>query len=277
MSRHAQERRTVKLAKAASSPKMTAILETAPLAGLILIAFGGSCSNIFRFFGACGTTGIFQYADTAGPDLLCLVAFREILRDRRLKREHKGWMSWPVLVVIFGIALTLALGYIGNDKTLLANIADHWMGHLAGPLPGLLLLIALSLFHRRDTGTEAAGTKRDRRKAAASTGTAERPQAAPVPPETAPAATVSTAPVPAEVPAGEESAQPWTDDDLVAEARRQWAEHAEMGVRLSQGRFEMALKQSPRGGAGRNRVIKALGVVRAEMDGAPSEAEAVGQ
>lgn len=268
MSRHAQESRTVKIAR---SPRTTTLLETVPLIALAAISFGGSFGNIINFFGACGITGVFQYGDTACPDLLCLVAAREILRDRRICREKSGRVSWPMMVLVIGIAMTLALGFIGADKRLLAHIAGSWAGHIPGLLPGAVLLLVLSILHRRDAGTAgASGTKSDRRKAGASTGTADTKPAAAVP---APAG----APVPSRVPAGEGSLQPWTDDDLIAEARRQWAEHAEMGVRLSQARFEMALKQSPRGGAGRPRVIEALKAVRAEMDGADSEAAAVGQ
>jgi hypothetical protein len=169
MSRHAQESRTVKIAK---SPRITLFLETAPLLALVGIAFVGSCGNVLHFFGACGITGVVQYGDTGCPDLLCLVAVREYLRDRRLGRIRKwGWVSWPILVLLIGIAMTLALGYIGNDKTMLAHIAGSPVGHMAGPLPGAVLLLALSLFHRRDSGTAAAAAAAKRKR---------QPEAAPV-------------------------------------------------------------------------------------------------
>ena len=267
MSRHAQESRTVKIAK---SPKMTMLLETVPVIALTGISFGGSCGNIFNFFGACGIASVFQFGDTACPDLLCLVAAREILRDRRIGRVKKfGWITWPMVVLIIGIAMTLTLNFLGDDKAFLKWISGSEWAPVAGLLPGAFLLLVLAIFHRRETGTaEASGTKSERRTASAGTSTPDPKITASVP---APA----LEPVPAKAAAGEGQPQPWTDEDLVAEARSQWAEHAAMGVRLSQARFEMALRQSPRGGAGRPRVIKALTVVRAEMDGADDEAEAV--
>lgn len=276
----------MRMTKGATSPKMVAFLETVPLALIIIICFGGSCNNIFHVFGACGTTGIFQYGDTGAPDLLCLVAFREKIRDSRLHRDHKGWLSWPMTIIVFGIALTLTLGYIGSDKGLLAYIANSWIGHvLGGVLPGLLLLLVLSVFHRRDAGTAKTGTGSSHRRAAASTAaktpepasstaTPVPPPAEPVPSPAAPVAPVVPAAGTGEGDDGGAPPPPWTDEDLTAEARKEWIEHAAMGIRLSQGRFEMLLKQSPRGGAGRARVIKALGVVRAEMDTA-EQAEAV--
>ena len=270
MSRHAQESRTVKIAKSA---KTTMLLETVPVVALAGISFGGSCGNIFNFFGACGIEGVFQYCDTACPDLLCLVAAREILRDRRLGRKKKfGWATWPMVVLITGIATTLTLNFLGDDKVFLKWVSGSAWAPVAGLLPGAFLLLVLAIFHRRETGTaEASGTKAERRKASPGTSTAAT---APVPAQRAAEPAAGAAPVPG---SGEEPAQPWTDEDLIEEARRQWREHAAMGVRLSQSRFEMALKQSPRGGAGRGRVIDALRAVRTEMDGADDEAAAVGQ
>lgn len=269
MSRHAQESRTVKIAKSA---KMTMLLETVPVIALTGISFGGSCGNIFNFFGACGIASVFQFGDTACPDLLCLVAAREILRDRRLSRAKKfGWITWPMVVLIIGIMMTLTLNFLGDDKAFLKWISGSAWAPVAGLLPGAFLLLVLAIFHRRETGTaEASGTRSERRKVTVGTGTADPKPAIPVP---APA----EVPVPAKTAAGEGRQQSWTDDDLVEEARRQWREHAEMGVRLSQARFEMALKQSPRGGAGRPRVIEALRVIRAEMDGADDGEAAVAQ
>ena len=64
--------------KIAKSPKMTVLLETVPVIALTGISFGGSCGNILNFFGECGIGGVFQYGDTACPDLLCLVGAREM-------------------------------------------------------------------------------------------------------------------------------------------------------------------------------------------------------
>jgi hypothetical protein len=255
----------MKLAKATTSPKMTAILETAPLLALVAIAFVGSCGNVLHFFGACGITGVVQYGDTGCPDLLCLVAVREYLRDRRLGRNRKwGIVSWPILVLLIGIAMTLALGYIGNNKTMLAHISGSWIGHTAGPLPGAVLLLALSLFHRRDAGTGTAGTKRDRTKAA--------PGTAPAGPEpTAPVPAVSTAPpdqdrARADAPAGPPAAER-TFGALLAEARAYRDELAAKGERVTKDKLRLRLT------VGSTKAIQLLQALN--EDGSKSTSEAV--
>jgi hypothetical protein len=238
MSRHAQESRTVKIAK---SPKMTTLLETVPVIALTGISFGGSCGNIFNFFGACGIGSVFQFGDTACPDLLCLVAAREILRDRRLSREKKfGWITWPMAVLIIGIMMTLALNFLGDDKAFLKWVSGSAWAPVAGLLPGAFLLLVLAIFHRRETGTaEASGTKAERRRTPASTGTATPKTADPVP---APAG----APVPAE-PAREvaastaEPAEPAerTAETLLADARAYRGELAANGERVTKEKLRL--------------------------------------
>ena len=238
MSQHAQERRTVKLAK---SPKMTVLLETVPVVALAGISFGGSCGNIFNFFGACGIDGVFQYGDTACPDLLCLVAAREILRDRRLGREKRfGWITWPMMVLIIGIAMTLTLNFLGDDKTFLKWVSGSVWAPVAGLLPGAFLLLVLAIFHRRETSTAegaGTGTSTDRRKVVVSTADAS-PK-----PETA----VPSAPVPAPVlppvPAAASTAEPAerTDDDLLREARAYRDELAATGERPSKDKLRLRL------------------------------------
>jgi hypothetical protein len=238
MPQHAQERRTVKIAK---SPKMTAFLETAPLAALATIAFSGSCGNIMHFFGACGITGVFRYGDTACPDLLCLAAVREIFRDRRLNRNRKfGWVSWPMLVLISGIAMTLVLGYIGDDKTMLATIAGSWVGHMAGPLPGAVLLLALSMLHRRDTGTAGSGTGRRRGAGTAATG---QKAGAPVPAAGIPVPAADELPVPAapsrEIAASTAEPGERSDEELLRDARAYRDELAVKGERVSKEKLRL--------------------------------------
>lgn len=257
-SKHAQERRTVK-----RNIPVTAIRENVPVMALAGIAFGASYGHIVELCGEHGPHGWKQYATAGVVDLLCIIGAEERQRDKRIGRPRNGRVSWPAVVLVTGIALTL-----------LANIATAEpgpLGYFVAALPAGALLLAVSVLERRASHEAPASTRTERRRGAASTGTADRKMADPVP---APAG----APVPATATtAGEDSPQPWTDHDLITEARKQWREHSAMGVRLTQSRFEMTLKKSPRGGAARGRVIKALGAVRAEMDAAPAEDAAVGQ
>lgn len=257
---HAQERRNVKLPK---FPKMTALLETAPLVALAGISFGGSCGNILNFFSACGITGVIQYGDTACPDLLCLVAAREILRDRRIKRRRKyGWVSWPIVVMLVGIAMTLALGYIGADKKMLTHVATSWVGHGSGLLPGAVLLLALSILHRRDAGTaEGSSIKKATRKQAAggtaSTALSGTEGVAPVP---AAASSVSQ-PVPVTEPAAN-TAEPGerTFEDLLREARAYRDELAAAGERLSKEKLRLRLT------VGSGKALELLRVLKEDED-----------
>jgi hypothetical protein len=264
--RHAQEKATVK-----RSIPVTAIRENVPVMTLAGIAFGASYGHIVKLFGDHGPHGWVQYAGAATVDLLCIIAAEERQRDKRIRRPRRGrFVTWSAVVLIIGIAATLIANLATADPGPLGICVAAW--------PAAALLLAVSVLERRASFEAPAGTKVRRRGRSAGTGTEERQEAAPVPAQRIAEPAASTAPAPA-VPAvpGEESPQPWTDDDLVAEARSQWVKHADMGVRLSQGRFEMALKESPRGGAGRSRVIEALKAVRAEMDGDGSPDVAVGQ
>lgn len=242
--------------KIAKSPRTTMFLETVPLLALIGIAFGGSYGNILNFFGASGITGVFQYGDTACPDLLCLVAAREILRDRRIGRRKSGYVSWPMVVLLIGIAMTLTLGYIGADRNLLAHIAGSWAGHISGLLAGAVLLLVLSILHRRDTGTAGvAGTRTERRKASAGT-------AAPVPATSVPSAPVMPEPIAVTAKLAEGEARERSFDELVAEARAYRDELAAAGERVSKDKLRLRLTI----GSG-----KALEVLRALKDEERSE------
>lgn len=276
----------MKMAKGATSPRMIAFLETVPLAVLLLIAFGGSCNNIFHVFGACGTNGVFQYGDTGAPDLLCLVAFREKIRDDRLHRDHKGWLSWPATIILFGIFLTLALGYLGSDKNMLSHLANSWTGHaLGGVLPGSLLLLGLSMFHRRDAGTAKAGTVGGRRRAAAgtvakateaaaSTATPVLPPAEPVPTpaDPAPAAVPAASTGEGEGSGPNDDGQPPAErsfDLLLDEARKYRDELAARGEGISKDKIRLRLK------VGNSTALELARVVKAEAAEAAERAEAV--
>ena len=235
-------------------PSGESLLDNGPILAMIGLAFGGSYDTIANFIGQYGTPGFLQYADAGCPDLLCFVAVREIMRDRRLRRDRQRLVSYPMVVFTIGLLETLTLNYVGNSRTPLGESSAQFWGHALALLAGTSLILSIILWHRRDDGA-AAGT--DEQSAAVLT-------------EPVPEQPVLTEPVPEQPPA------PWTLEDLIIYARQEWTEHADRGVRLSQGRFEMLLKGHPRGGAARGRVIKAMKAVRAEFELGKAD-EAVGR
>ena len=265
MPQHAQERRTVKATRSAklaeaSRRNITTIRENVPVMALAGIAFGASYGHISKLCGEYGPRGWVQYATAGCVDLLCIVAAEERQRDRRIERTRIGrWVSWPTLVLVIGIALTL----VAN----IATAQKDALGYFVAALPAGALLLAVSVLERRVSHTavpKASGTRMTARKQPQESGTGT---AAPVPAETA-AVPQRAAMAAAGGGAEDDAARAWTDDELVTEARRLWAEHAAMGAKLTQSRFELALKNSERGGAGRPRVIEALKTVRAEAESA---------
>lgn len=276
MAQHAQERRNVKPKRparliAAAEKNITVIRENVPVMALTGVAFGASYGHIAKLCGDYGPHGWVQYATAGCVDLLCIIGAEERQRDKRIGRPRKGAVSWPTLVLIAGIMVTLAANIATSDR--------HFLGYCVAAWPAGALLLAVSILERRTShmtvpATFSTRAVARRRAQESGTGTALPAQAVPVPEQATSAAGTGGA-------VSDEASQPWTDEDLVAEARRQWQEHAAMGVRLSQSRFELALKKSPRGGAGRTRVIDALKVVRAEAEAAaqpdvPEASEAVG-
>jgi len=241
---------------------------------MIGLAFGGSYDTIANFIGQYGTPGFLQYADAGCPDLLCFVAVREIMRDRRLRRDRQRLVSYPMVVFTIGLLETLTLNYVGNSRTPLGESSAQFWGHALALLAGTSLILSIILWHRRDDGA-AAGT--DEQSAAVLT---EPVPEQPVLTEPVPEQPVLTEPVPEQPvltePVPEQPPAPWTLEDLIIYARQEWTEHADRGVRLSQGRFEMLLKGHPRGGAARGRVIKAMKAVRAEFELGKAD-EAVGR
>jgi len=247
---------------------MTVLLETVPVIALTGISFGGSCGNIFNFFGACGIEGVFQYGDTACPDLLCLVAAREILRDRRLGREKKfGWITWPMVVLITGIAMTLTLNFLGDDKAFLKWVSGSAWAPVAGLLPGAFLLLVLAIFHRRETGTaEAAGTSTGRRRITVAGQKAAEPVLAV--PEPVPAASTAAPAAQSGTDSTEQGER--TFEVLLADARAYRAELAATGERVSKDKLRLRLA------VGSGKALELLRVLKEdEQDEARSASEAV--
>jgi len=172
MPQHAQERRNVKAARsakliAASQKNITAIRENVPVMALTGVAFGASYGHIAKLCGDYGPHGWVQYATAGCVDLLCIIGAEERQRDKRIGRE-RGWgsVSWPTLVLIAGIVVTLAANVATADRSAFGYCVAAW--------PAGALLLAVSILERRTSrGTvpKAAGTKTPARNRAQESGT----------------------------------------------------------------------------------------------------------
>lgn len=111
-----------------------------PLA-LAGIAFGGSFDHWKNLAASHGQRGILAPAVAVCVDLGVYMAARERQRDLKIGRKRRGWTSWPTLVMTGGIALTLAGNVAGAQPT-------AW-GVITAVIPGMFLLLAISLMERR--------------------------------------------------------------------------------------------------------------------------------
>lgn len=218
--------RSAKLA-AASRRNFTTVRENVPVMALAGVAFGASYGHIAKLCGDYGPHGWVQYATAGCVDLLCIIGAEERQRDKRIGRERIGkWVSWPTLVLVIGIALTLAANLATADRRIL--------GYFVAALPAGALLLAVSVLERRVSHgavPKAASTKAMTRKQAAdaSTGPAAEYQ-------------MPAAPVPA-VPAAVVAAEPAerSFDDLLKEARAYRDELAASGERVSKDKLRLRL------------------------------------
>lgn len=119
---------------------------------LTVIAFGGSFDHWVHLADAHGQRGYLAPTVAVCVDLGVYRAARERQRDLQTGRERRGWLSWPTLIMIGGIALTLA----GN----VASAQPSPWGVITALIPGAFLLLAISLTERR-------AAERARRQAAA--------------------------------------------------------------------------------------------------------------
>jgi hypothetical protein len=105
------------------------------------IAFGGSFDHWVHLASEHGQHGVLAPAIAVCVDLGVYMATRERQRDARIGRARRGWMSWPTVVLVGGIGLTLAGNVASAQRT-------PW-GITTALIPGLFLLVAISLMERR--------------------------------------------------------------------------------------------------------------------------------
>jgi hypothetical protein len=261
--RHAQEKETVKPKRparliATAEKNITAIRENVPVMALTGVAFGASYGHIAKLCGDYGPHGWVQYATAGCVDLLCIIGAEERQRDKRIGRRRHGFVSWPTLVLIAGIMVTLAANVATADK--------HALGYCVAAWPAGALLLAVSILERRTshaTVPAGASTAPTRRQSRAST--AGEPVAVPAVPASPvperPAATAAST-------GGAASAEPArerTFGELVAEARayRDELTAAGTGERPTKERLRLRLGVSS---------ARALEVCRALKEDGPDEA-----
>ncbi|QSI48061.1 DUF2637 domain-containing protein [Thermobispora bispora] len=117
------------------------LADSGPVLVLAVIAAVGSFDHISTLAARHGQTGWRSWSVAVCIDLMCVMAAREIQRDRRTGRPRRGLISWPSLVLAGGIVLTLAAN--------LATARPSPWGWIVAATPAGAFLIAVSMLERR--------------------------------------------------------------------------------------------------------------------------------
>ncbi|WP_188196785.1 DUF2637 domain-containing protein [Nonomuraea sp. SYSU D8015] len=117
------------------------LLDTGPVLVLAIIAGAGSFTHIRDTAAEHGQTGWMSWAIAVCIDLTCVMAARERQRDKKTGRAPRGLASWPVLVLVGGIVLSLAAN--------LAQAAPTVWGWITAATPAGAFLLAVSMLERR--------------------------------------------------------------------------------------------------------------------------------
>lgn len=117
------------------------LLDTGPVLVLAVIAAVGSFTHISGLAAQHGQLGWQSWAVAVCIDLMCVMAARELQRDKRTGRRQHGLISWPALVLTGGIVLTLAAN--------LATAHPSVWGWIIAATPAVAFLVAVSMLERR--------------------------------------------------------------------------------------------------------------------------------
>ncbi|MFF5249095.1 DUF2637 domain-containing protein [Streptosporangium sp. NPDC000095] len=129
----------------ATAPRLAVRLaDSAPVLILAAIAGAGSFTHIRDTATEHGQSGWMAWAVAVCVDLTCVMAARERQRDKKNGRARQGWISWPTLVLVGGIALSLAAN--------LAQAHPSAWGWITAATPAGAFLIAVSMLERRSSG-----------------------------------------------------------------------------------------------------------------------------
>src|SRR4051812_38230925 len=118
------------------------LLDSGPVVVLAVIAGAGSFTHIRDTAAQHGQRGAMAWAVAVCVDLTCVMAARERQRDRRIGR-NVGPVSWPTLVLVGGITLSLAAN--------LAQAGPSVWGRVVAAIPAGAFLVAVSMLERRSS------------------------------------------------------------------------------------------------------------------------------
>ncbi|MGC4953870.1 DUF2637 domain-containing protein [Actinomadura citrea] len=124
-----------------------AVADSGPVVVLAGIAAAGSFTHIRDTATEHGQRGWMAWAIAVCIDLTCVMAAGERQRDKSTGRET-GRLSWPTVVLVGGILLSLAANLAQADPSV-------W-GWITAGTPAGAFLVAVSMLERRKTGTRAA-------------------------------------------------------------------------------------------------------------------------
>ncbi|MGW4425004.1 DUF2637 domain-containing protein [Streptosporangium sp. NPDC004631] len=117
------------------------LLDAGPILALAAIAGAGSFTHIRDTAAEHGQTGWMAWAVAVCVDLTCVMAARERQRDKHTGRRTDGPISWPTLVLVFGVVLSLAANLNQAEPS-------PW-GWITAATPAGAFLIAVSMLERR--------------------------------------------------------------------------------------------------------------------------------
>ncbi|MFI0486791.1 DUF2637 domain-containing protein [Actinomadura sp. 9N215] len=124
-----------------------AVADSGPVVVLAAIAAAGSFTHIRDTATEHGQHGWMAWAIAVCIDLTCVMAAGERQRDKRTGR-HTGRLTWPTLVLVGGILLSLAANLAQADPSV-------W-GWITAGTPAGAFLVAVSMLERRKAGTPTA-------------------------------------------------------------------------------------------------------------------------
>lgn len=124
-----------------------AVADSGPVVVLAGIAAAGSFTHIRDTATEHGQGGWMAWAIAVCIDLTCVMAAGERQQDKSTGRET-GRLSWPTVVLVGGILLSLAANLAQADPSV-------W-GWITAGTPAGAFLVAVSMLERRKAGTRAA-------------------------------------------------------------------------------------------------------------------------
>lgn len=123
-----------------------AVADSGPVVVLAAIAAAGSFTYIRDTATEHGQHGWMAWAIAVCIDLTCVMAAGERQRDKHTGRET-GRMSWPTVVLVGGVLLSLAANLAQADPSV-------W-GWITAGTPAGAFLVAVSMLERRKAGPRA--------------------------------------------------------------------------------------------------------------------------